>query len=56
MTEHEANNLNNDDDDYCHTSACLLQRANEMMDRAETEAYWNDIRVDDYLSELERLD
>ena len=62
LTEHEANN-SNINDDYCYTSTCLLQRANELMDEAETQAYWNDINSQYYLSdldkaveELERLD
>ena len=53
----------NDDDDninnnnnYCYTSKCLIQRANELMDKAESEAYWNKIRAEDALRELDRIE
>ena len=56
------NNNNNYDynihnnDNYCYTSKCLIQRANELLDKAESEAYWNTIRAEDALRELDRIE
>lgn len=54
MTEHLANKPIINDDDYCYTSACLLEKANEMMDEAETQAYWNDVNAQHALDDLDR--
>lgn len=51
----DGDNINNNDN-YCYTSKCLIQRANELMDKAESEAYWNTIRAEDALRELDRIE
>ena len=55
LTEHEANkaNINDDDDDYCYTSTCLLQNANELMNIAREQAYLNDIYLQYLLNDLD---
>src|SRR5215216_420049 len=54
MTEHENTKYLNKNDDYCSTSTCLIQRANELFDKVKTDAYWNDIKANDYLNELDK--
>jgi hypothetical protein len=46
----------NNNDNYCYTSKCLIQRANELKDKAESKAYWNTIRTEDALRELDRIE
>ena len=53
--DYDDDNINNNDN-YCYTSKCLIQRANELMDKAESEAYWNTIRTEDALRELDRIE
>ena len=54
MTEHHESNDNNNNNDYCYTSTCLLQKANEMIHKVESETYWNNIRAQDYLNNLDK--
>jgi hypothetical protein len=53
--DYDDDNINNNDN-YCYTSKCLIQRANELIDKAESEAYWNTIRTEDALRELDRIE
>ena len=48
--------INNDDDDYCYTSKCLLQKANDMLDEAGREYNWNQHKLNSYLSDMEKLE
>lgn len=54
--DNDDDNISNNNDKYCYTSKCLIQRANELMDKAESEAYWNTIRTEDALRELDRIE